>query len=225
MNTDLLLMQKRIALSASPILYDRPCSQDSLAEDWETRNAQWEYRDGAFWGVNPLPAPGVIFSKRSFPGDVLVDCYARTVLPSRHDIDIMWNSTWDEAANMRGPAYIAGIQGWWEGKVGIEKSPEYKLTAAAPCPWFEAGREYHVQAGSIAGHCFLFVDSILRLELTDPNPIDSAAHTHIGFEAYQSMIAIRHIVVRQIAWTPREMGYTPGSNNLTFPLSCAILPA
>jgi hypothetical protein len=209
MITDLLLMQKRIDLDASPILYDRPCSPESFAEDWETRNAHWEYRDGAFWGRNPLPAPGVIISKRSFPGDVLVDCYARTVLPSRHDIDVMWNLTWDETANQRGPAYIAGIQGWWEGKVGIEKSPEYKLTAATPCPWFEAGREYRVQAGSVAGHCFLFVDSILRLELTDPYPIDSVLHTLVGFEAYQSMIAIRHIVVRQIAWTPREMSYAP----------------
>ena len=207
MTQELLLMQKRIDLATSPILYDRPCSAESLREDWEVRNAQWEYREGAFWGRNPRPAPGVTFCKRSFPGNVLVECYARTVLPSRHDIDVMWNLSWDEDTNMRGAAYIAGIQGWWEGKVGIEKSPEYKLTAAAPCPWFEPGREYHIQSGSIDGHCFLFVDGILRLELTDPQPIDSARHTRIGFEAYQSMIAVRQIVVRQISWSPRVMGY------------------
>ena len=139
MPNDLLLMQKRIDLDASPILYDRPCSQDSFAEDWQTRNAQWEYRDGAFWGRNPLPAPGVIFSKRSFPGDVLVDCYARTVLPSRHDIDVMWNMTWDEAGSMRGPAYVAGIQGWWEGKVGIEKSPRIQAHRRRALPLVRGG--------------------------------------------------------------------------------------
>jgi hypothetical protein len=208
MTQELLLMQKRIDLAASAVVYDRPCSQQAFDEDWQSRNAQWEYREGAYWGRNPLPAPGVLFTRRGFPGDVLVECYARTVLPSRHDIDVMWNLSWDEAANRRGPAYIAGIQGWWEGKVGIEKSPEYKLNATAPCPWFEPGREFHVQAGSIAGHCFLFVDGGLRLELTDPDPIDSAAHSLVGFEAYQSMIAVRQIVIRRIAWTPREMGYT-----------------
>lgn len=207
MANELLLMHKRIDLDASPVLYDRPCSAQSFAEDWQAYNAQWEARDGAFWGRNPQPAPGVIVCRRSFPGNVLVDCYAHTVLPSRHDIDVMWNMSWDEAAQQRGAAYVAGIQGWWEGKVGIEKSPEYRLNAAAPCPWFEPGREYHVQAGSIDGHCFLFVDGILRLELTDPDPVDSSRHTHIGFEAYQSMIAVRRIIVRQIAWTPRKMGY------------------
>ena len=207
MTQELLLMHKRIDLAASPVLYDRPCSAESLSEDWQAHNAQWEARDGAFWGRNPLPAPGVIVCRHSFPGNVLVDCYARTVLPARHDIDVMWNMDWDEAVNQRGAAYVAGIQGWWEGKVGIEKSPEYRLNATAPCPWFEPGREYHVQAGSIDGHCFLFVDGILRLELTDPDPIDSSIHTHIGFEAYQSMIAVRNIVVRQIVWQPRPMAY------------------
>ena len=207
MANELLLMHKRIDLDASPVLYDRPCSPQSFAEDWQAYNAHWEAYGGAFWGSNPQPSPGVIVCRRSFPGNVLVDCIARTVLPSRHDIDVMWNMSWDEAAHQRGAAYVAGIQGWWEGKVGIEKSPEYRLNAAAPCPWFEPGREYHVQAGSIDGHCFLFVDGILRLELTDPDPVDSSRHTHIGFEAYQSMIAVRGIIVRQIAWTPRQMGY------------------
>jgi len=209
MSQELLIMQKRIDLAASTVLYDRPCNAASLAEDWQARNAHWEYRDGAFWVRNPLPAPGVLFCKHSFPGNVLVDFYARTVPPSSHDIDVMWNLSWDEAGNQRGPAYVAGIQGWWEGKVGIEKSPEYTLTATAPCPWFEAGREYHIQAGSINGHCFLFVDGLLRLEMTDPHPIDAALHTQIGFEAYQSMISVRAIVVRQISWTPRMMQYSP----------------
>jgi hypothetical protein len=207
MNTDLLLMHRRIDLGASPILYNRVLSAESFAEDWETRNAHWEYRDGAIWGTNPLPAPGVVLCKRSFPGNVLVEFYARTVTPSTHDIDVMWNLSWDETSNTRGMAYVAGLQGWWDGKVGIEKSPEYKLNATAPCPWFEAGREYFVQAGSIDGHCFLFVDGILRLEVTDPDPIDNRLHTRIGFEAYQSKIRVRDILVRQITWTPRPMGY------------------
>jgi hypothetical protein len=202
-------MRKRIDLDASPVLYDRPFTPEVLAEDWEARNAAWECRDGAFWGSNPRPAPGVLFTRQPFPGNVLVEVRARTVLPSTHDIDVMWNMSWDEARGARGISYVAGIQGWWEGKVGIERSPEYALTAAAPCPWFVPGRDYLVQAGSIDGHCFLFVDGLLRLELTDPTPIDSGAHARIGFEAYQSMIRVSGFVVRQISWEPRAMAYPP----------------
>jgi hypothetical protein len=200
---DLLIMGKRIRLDPSKVLYDRPFSLFNFTDDWEVHNAQWYYRDGAFWGRNAKPAPGVIISRKAFPGNILMDFYAQTVLPSTHDIDVIWN----KEQNIRGASYVAGIQGWWEGKVGIEKSPEYKLNALAPCPWFQPGQEYHVQAGSVDGHCFLFVDGVLRLELTDPEPIDSSVHTRVGFEAYQSMVKISRLTVRQIAWEVREQKY------------------
>ena len=208
MTEDLLIMGKRILMAQSALLYNRELTAQTLAEDWEVRNAQWEARDGALWGTNPRPAPGVIFSRQDFPGNVLVSCRARVVPPSTHDIDVMWNMRWDESKNERGAAYVAGVQGWWDGKVGIEKSPEYKLVAAVACPWFEAGREYFIQAGSVDGHCFVFVDGILRLEVLDPQPINSRAHARVGFEAYQSMISVRQVEVRQIAWEARPQAYT-----------------
>ncbi|MHB0938216.1 MAG: hypothetical protein ACYC6A_17635 [Armatimonadota bacterium] len=204
---DLLIMKKRILLDASPVLYDRPFSAESLAEDWEVRNAEWWHEGGAFFGRNPRPGPGCLISRARYPGNVLLDCVARTVPPSTHDIDIMWNMEWDEEKNERGVAYVAGVQGWWEGKIGLEKSPEYKLTAAVPCPWFTPGRDYHLQAGSIDGHCFIFVDGELRLELLDDHPIDAQCYARLGFEAYHSMIRISQLTVRRIAWEPRELSY------------------
>jgi hypothetical protein len=204
---ELVIMRKRIDLDKSPVLYNRPLSAESFDEDWEVRSADWRYAEGSFWGTNPDAGPGVIFSRRSFPGNVLVEFFARTVPPSTHDIDVMWNMTWDEVRNQRGASYVAGIQGWWTGNVGIEKSPEYRLIATTPCPWFEPGREYFVQAGSIDGHCFLFVDGVLRLELMDPDPIDSTLHNRVGFEAYQSMIQIRQVTVRQVHWREDELAY------------------
>ena len=170
-------------------------------------NAEWYCKDGSFYGRNPKPGPGVLLSRRGFNGNVLLDFRAQTILPSTHDIDVMWHVSWNERENRRGLAYVAGIQGWWEGKVGIEKSPDYRLVATVPCPWFEAGHKYHVQAGDIDGHCFIFVDGVLRLELFDPCPIDSRRHNRIGFEAYQSMVRITQLTVRQIAWKPRRHAY------------------
>ena len=204
---DLLITRKRIDIHTSPVLYDRPFTPASLAEDWEFRNSTWECRDGALWGRNPQPTGGVLFTRESFPADVLLDFHARTVLPSTHDLDVMWNMSYDDAAGARAVSYVGGIQGWWEGKVGIERSPEYKLAAMAPCPWFRPGQDFHVQAGSIEGHCFLFVDGTLRVELMDPDPIDPRKHGKVGFETYQSMIRVSRLVVRKIAWEPRVMAY------------------
>ena len=203
------ILRKRIDLDASPVLYDRPISFYSYIEDWEIRNSSWRYEDDALIGTNDQPAPGGIFTKKAYPGNVLVDFYGQTVLPSTHDINVMWNMSWDDQAQARGAAYVAGLNGWWQGKIGIEKSPEYRTVASAPCPWFKPGHLYHIQAGSIDGHCFVFVDGKLQLEMTDPDPIDSTVNTRVGFEAYQSKIKICRVVIRQIVWQEDAQAYTP----------------
>jgi len=151
----------------------------------------------------------MIIHRDDFSGNVMVDFEARTVLPCTHDIDFMWNGSWDEATNQRGLAYVGGLEGWWGGKVGIEKSPEYKLNALTPLFSFEPGRSYTIQGGSIDGHCFVFVDGRLAIELTDPDPIDSSRYAKIGFEAYCSHIQIRNIKIWRLAWEPVDASYIP----------------
>ncbi len=203
----LLIVGKRIDLDRSAVLYDAPFTVDSLARDWRVRGGEWRVEDGWLHGSNPENCPGMVTSVGGFADDVLLDFEARTVAPSTHDIDWMWNGSWDEATNTRSTAYVAGLQGWWEGKVGFEKAPDYRLIAATPLFPFEPGRTYRIQSGSIEGHVFVFVDGRLVLELRDPDPIDSAKCPLIGFEAYASRIAVRNLVVRRIAWSPRELSY------------------
>ena len=205
----LLIMRKEIDLDRSPVLYDAPLTAEGLAADWQVRGGEWCVEGKWLTGKNPDNAPGMVTSRRNFFGNVLLDFEARTVLPSTHDIDCMWNGSWDEATNQRGPAYVVGLQGWWEGKVGFEKSPDYALNAATPLFPFEPGRTYRMQVGSIDGHAFVFVDGRLVLEVTDPDPIDTSRYGMIGFEAYASMIQVRRLVVRQIKWTERPLTYAP----------------
>jgi len=106
-------------------------------------------------------------------------------------------------------AYVAGVEGWWEGKVGIEKSPDYGLTVCTPLFNFTPGDIYHIQCGSIDGHCFVFIDGKLVLEVTDPNPIDSQKYGKIGFEAYCSFIQVRNLKVRSISWESAVQRYEP----------------
>ncbi len=205
----LKIIRKEIDLDASEVLFDEPFTPQNLAANWTLRSPDWRVEDGWLMGKNPENRPGMVVSRADYPGNILMDFEARTVPPCSHDIDFMWNGSWDEDRNVRGTAYVAGLEGWWEGKVGIEKSPEYKFTVATPLLDFKPGRTYHVQGGSIDGHCFVFVDGKLVIEATDPDPIDPARFAKVGFEAYCSHIAVRNLVVRRIAWRPVDSNYVP----------------
>lgn len=203
----LQLMKKAIDLTASPVLYDQPISEENLQKEWTQHHSQWFVKDGWLEGINKGNWPGMVILKKDFPGNVLVEFEAQTVLPSTHDINVMWNGEWIDSTDQRGIAYVAGLQGWWTGKVGIEKSPEYKFMVGTPLFPFVPGKIYTIQAGSIDGHCFIFADGKLLLEAMDPDPIDNSRFTKVGFEAYASHIRIRNVKIRQIVWRPVEMRY------------------
>lgn len=203
----LRIMKKEIDLENSSLLLEEPFSGSEIPANWRIRSGEWWMENGWLNGKNPGNFPGMVVCTDDFPGNVMVEFEARTVLPCTHDINLMWNGSWDEEKNERGVAYVAGLQGWWEGKVGIEKSPEYKLNVGTPLFHFEPGKTYRMLAGSIDGHCFVFVDGQLLLEVTDPDPIDSNKHTKVGFEAYCSYIQVRNVKIRSIRWNPLQLAY------------------
>jgi hypothetical protein len=205
----LILMKKQILIDSSPILYNQEVSIESLSKDWTIHHSEWKVENGWLIGENRGNWPGMAILKQDFPGNVLIEFKAQTILPSSHDINVMWNGEWLPETDQRGLAYVAGLQGWWTGKVGIEKSDEYKFMVGTPLLDFKPGETYQIQAGSIDGHCFIFANGKLLLEAMDPDPIDNQKYTKVGFEAYCSKIRIRNIVIRQIKWEPVEMEYQP----------------
>lgn len=206
MNT-IELMKKRILLDSSKVLYDQPITADDFDKSWTTHHSKWTVQDGWLEGENPGNWPGMAILKQDFPGNVMVEFEAQTILPSKHDINVMWNGEWLQETDQRGIAYVAGLQGWWTGKVGIEKSNDYKFMVGTPLFNFEPGKIYKIQAGSIDGQCFILADGKLLLEAMDQNPIDNQKYTKIGFEAYCSKIRIRNIKIIQIHWESVDMKY------------------
>ena len=206
MNT-IELMKKRILLDSSKVLYEKPVTSEDLMESWTTHHSTWKVKDGWLEGENTGNWPGMAILKQDFPGNVMIEFEAQTILPSSHDINVMWNGEWLTETDQRGIAYVAGLQGWWTGKVGIEKSNDYKFMVGTPLFNFEPGKIYRIQAGSIDGQCFILADGVLLLEAMDPNPIDNQKYTKVGFEAYCSKIRIRHIQISQIYWEPVDMKY------------------
>jgi len=209
MNT-ITLMRKKIQLDESPILYSSNLSEETdLGQNWTTHNSQWAIENGWLVGENRGNWPGMAILKQDFTGNVLVEFEAQTVLPCSHDINVMWNGEWLDATNERGVAYVAGLQGWWTGKVGIEKSNDYRFMVGTPLFNFEPGKVYKIQAGSIDGHCFILADGKLLLEAMDPSPIDNQKFTKVGFEAYCTKLKVRNIVIRHIKWESVDMKYEP----------------
>ena len=203
------LIGKRVEPESMEIIYYKPFTKRSIAEDFDIRNGEWQVGDGWLTGKNPRNGPGMIISRAEYCEDVLLEFRARTVLPSTHDIDVMWNGSWDYNTNTPGIAYVAGINGWWDGKVGVEKSPDYKLYAASRLFLFEPGRIYHIQCGSVEGHIFLIIDGILAMEVADPSPIDTSKHGLVGFEAYASHIQFADFKVKRAVFTPIKKEYPP----------------
>jgi hypothetical protein len=203
------LMRKIVHIDKSEVLYRKDVFREADLAEFTFHHSDWWVEDGWLTGKNPGNHPGMAILKMDFPGNVLIEFEAKTVLPSTHDINVMWNGEWIDSLDQRGVAYVAGLEGWWRGKVGMEKSPEYKFMLGTPLFDFQPGKTYKIQAGSIEGHCFILADNELLLEGMDPNPIDHQRYTRVGFEAYSSHIQLKNVIIRQIYWEPVDMSYDP----------------
>lgn len=203
------LMHKEIDIDNFEILYDVPFTQESFERDFEVRDGNWYVENGFLIGESRKNFASMVIMKESFFGPVCLDFYAKVLEPCTHDINCMWSGSWNEETNTRALAYVAGIGGWWDGKVGFEKSPEYKLNSGTKLLDFEPGKLYHMQCGSIGGHVFVVVDGKLAIEATDPDPIDQSKYGRIGFEAYCTRVAYTDFKIRRAVAIDQPGVYVP----------------
>ena len=204
------IMGKEIILDKSKILYDRPFSEQSINEDWEVATGEWwlekDWLTGRFYGNGG----GYIYSKGNFQGDIMIDFFGRTVPPCENDLNFTWHTEgWDFMANDAGKGYIAGIQGWYAGKTGIEKYPECNIQATTGLLDFVAGETYHIQAGTIQNMCFIFINGRLAVELKDPMPFDMAMYGKVGIGTYCSYIQVKSFKVYGLFSEDTDLKYTP----------------
>ena len=204
------LMRKRIFPEEMEILYDRPFTPESLAEDFEIKGGEWYVdEDGWLIGANRENSAAMVMSKAEYFGDVLVEFDAATVLPATRDINVTWHGSWDDEKNRRDVAYVAGIEGWYQGLVGFEKSPKYDLLVQPKLFPFEPGRVYHMTVGNIGNDLFIAIDGVLALEIHDPDPIDIMKYGRIGFEAYCTKVKYRDVKVRRVTYIDVAKPYDP----------------
>lgn len=206
----LRIMEKEIDLFNSEVLLDEDFTEMSFEQNWEIASGEWWLEKGWLTGRHRENTGGMLYSKANYPGNILLDFEGRTIPPCNNDLNFVWNTEgWNHEKNDAGRGYIGGLSGWWEGKTGFEHYPECTFRAGTPLFNFEPGRIYHIQAGSINGHCFIFVDNKLIVEGIDPTPIDSSKYSKIGLGTYCSHIQVRKLKVRKINWKPYFLSYKP----------------
>lgn len=206
----LYIDQKKIDLSKCEVLYSRPFSEESLKEDFDAVSGNWSVdADGWLTGFHRDNSGGMLYSKASY-GDTIMEFDAYAVPPCGNDLNfVLRTEGWDFEKNDAGRGYIAGLGGWWLNKAGIEKYPSCMprvLTSLFP---LESGKIYRIVTGCMEGHCFIFADGQLIVEMTDPNYQDFADCGKIGFGTYASHIKYRNFTLYKPVSEYRELSYTP----------------
>ena len=197
----LLLVEHEVYLDDSEILYEqREFSQEILERDFDVKSGEWYAEDGWVVGKNPLCRPGILVSKDDYFGNNMLELTCKMVDPSTHDINVMLNGSWHPEKDCRHVAYVAGLEAFWHGNVGFEKSPEYKLVISTSLFDFDPAVEHKLQFGNINGQLFILVDGKIALEIQDPDPIDVNKYGKIGFEAFSSWWKFKDVCVKKLKY-------------------------
>ena len=164
----------------------------------------WKEEDGWLIGAERGNLGGILFSRESYDCDVIFSFTMKTVLPATRDLNALFCAHWENG--YLGNAYVVGLNGWWEHKSGIERSPETGLRSLTGSYHYTPGTEVRMTTGIIGGHSFLCVDDEIVAELIDPNYISGG---HVGFSPYCTKLAIKDIQVRRAVYEEFIQSYEP----------------
>ena len=206
MDHEILLIGKRILVDKSKVVLSS-VPEENWQDQWEVKGGTWYYEDGCLIGSEPENKGGILLSKQRFDKDVMLSFTVSSVLPATRDLNAIYCTTWDDEINYLKKSYISGLNGWYEGKSGIERFPEDELRALTPLYHYEPGKEVRITTGAVQGHNFLLVDGVLIQELIDN--MDPIVGGHVGFSPYSTILRIRDIEVREIYWEERIQSYDP----------------
>ena len=181
--------------------------QETFDKYFSIKTGEWHIEDGWVVGKNPDMCPGMIVSKDDYCGTVMLEITAKMIKPSTHDINIMINGEWHDDTNSRGNAYVSGIEAFWHGNIGFEKSPTYELTAATQLFNFDPEKEYVFRLGNLGRKLFVMVNDMLCLEVTDPDPIDNEKYGKIGMEAFSSCFKFKNLRVYELKYERKKEYY------------------
>ncbi len=202
---ELNLLGKRINIEKCPLLLSYKPGSD-WKEYWTVMQGEWKEENGWLIGAERGNRGGILFSKERYECDVILSFTAKTVLPATRDVNAVFCANWDYEINNLGNSYVVGLNGWYEGKNGIERCPEDGLRALCGGYKYIPGSEVRIVTGIVDGHSFLYADDEFIAELIDPHYISGG---YVGFSPYSTMLAIKDIEIREAVYEPIEQSYEP----------------
>ena len=200
---ELHLLGKKVVIDECPLLLDYQ-PDGNWEKYWQVMLGEWKVEDGWLIGAERGNRGGILFSRESFDCDVIFSFTMKTVLPATRDLNALFCAHWENG--YLGNAYVVGLNGWYEHKSGIERSPETGLRSLTGSYHYTPGTEVHMTTGIIGGHSFLCVGDEIVSELIDPHYISGG---HVGFSPYCTKLAIKDIQIRRAVWQEFVQTYAP----------------
>ena len=177
---------------------------------WEISGGEWNAENGVLDGLYRGNAGGLIYTRAQFPGDIILDFTGRMIAPCNNDLNFSFRARgWDYEKGDAAQGYIAGLNGWWKNRAGIERYPECTLFVMNGTFVAESDRDYHIQAGIVDTMCFILVDGELVVLLSDPNPITGPESCRVGLGTYCSHVQFRDLKIFRAESRPADLFYTP----------------
>lgn len=192
-------------MDKSPLLLKYSPDED-WQKYWQVMAGDWRMENGWLIGTENGNKGGILFSRESFDKNVMLSFTAATVLPATRDVNAVYCAHWDEKTDYLADSYVCGLNGWYDGKSGIERNLTSNLYSTTSLYQYIPGTEVRMTAGAIDGHNFMVVDGKLVTELIDPSPIKGG---HVGFSPYCTIMKIKDIEIREIYWEKQKQHYDP----------------
>ncbi len=207
---EIKLVNKRIFVDKSKIIYNKKLDEN-WKDDWKVMAGEWSCKDGCLIGIERGNKGGVLFYKEHFENkNVMLSCKMSTILPATRDLNGIFCAEWNDKTDYLGDYYVCGLNGWYDNKAGIEgfKDGVGDFCGMSETSYvYEAGKEIELVFGAVDGHCFMLVDGKLVAEHLDG--ILKLNKGHIGFSPYCTMLKIRDIEIREIAYESMQQSYDP----------------
>jgi len=204
------LMKKKIYPETLETLFECDDFTDEvIREHFDIGDGSWYVEDGWLVGESRICSDCMIMTKKDYTGDVFIEFDAATVLPATHDINVTMHGSWNDRMH-RDKGYVFGLEGFWEGHIGFERSPDYKLLVQTDLLDFTPGEVYHIAVGNYANNFFLIVNGRMAMQVRDPEPpFDLDKYGKVGFEAFCTRVKYKNLKIKRLEIVDDPKTYTP----------------
>ena len=202
---NILLLGKEIVIGDCETVF-RCAPGDDWQEHFKVMRGKWEKVGDRLIGEFRENRGGILFTRKSYPDGYMMRCRMGTVLPATRDVNCIFCGHWVEGKDKLGPAYVCGLNGWYDGKSGIERNDNEMMRALTNSYVYTPGSEVEMCVGAIGGHTFMVVDDELVTEYLDPDPLTDG---HFGFSPYCTKLFVRDIEIMKISYIEKHQYYDP----------------